>query len=130
MLNILNYFKRPEYFFRPAQVLRRLCRIWRSPQTEEIVELPWGAPVKVRIAENVGSSIIYYGIFDKIVPEAIWRLLDEGETAVDIGANIGQNSSAMAFKSGPRGRVVSFEPHPITFAELQQNVSAWQGRGC
>lgn len=128
MLNIFNYLKRPEYVLRPRQVLRRFQRIGKPAPAEEVVELPWGAPVRVRLAENVGSSIIYYGIFDKIVPEAIWRLLDAGETGVDIGANIGQNSSAMAFKSGPGGRVISFEPHPATFSELRQNVESW-GKG-
>ena len=80
----------------------------------------------MRTSENVGSDIFHYGIFDKIVPEAIWRLLDARETGVDIGANIGQNSSAMAFKSGPGGRVISFEPHPEIFQELKTNFALWQ----
>lgn len=125
MPNIFNYLKRPEYIFRPSQVLQRFRRFGKSTPAEDIVQLPWGASVKVRLRENVGSDIFHFGIFDKIVPEAIWRLLDSGETGVDIGANIGQNSSAMAFKSGPAGRVISFEPHPATFPELRQNVDSW-----
>ena len=95
-----------------------------------MVELPWGASVQVQLVENVGASIIYYGIFDKIVPEVIWRLLEPGETGVDIGANIGQNTSAMAFKSGTQGRVIAFEPHPVTFSSLRRNVASWQGKNC
>jgi FkbM family methyltransferase len=125
MLNIFNYLKRPEYVFQPRQVLRRLRRIKREPQTREIVELPWGAPVQVYLSENVGASIIYYGIFDKIVPETIWRLLDSGETGVDIGANIGQNTSALAFKAGVGGKVIAFEPHPEISEELKTNVRLW-----
>src|SRR5437868_6884855 len=112
MLNIVNYLKRPEYVFQPRQVLRRLRRINKAPQASEIIELPWGARVQAQLAENVGSSIIYYGIFDKIVPETIWRLLDIGETGLDIGANIGQNTSALAFKNGGKEKVIAFEPHP------------------
>jgi FkbM family methyltransferase len=125
MLNPITFLKKPEYFFHPSQALRRFRRIWHSPQEVETTRLPWGTPVTVRIAENVGSDIFWYGVFDRIVPEAIWRLLDKGETGVDIGANIGQNSSVMALRSGLSGWVIAFEPHPVTFAELQQNVANW-----
>jgi FkbM family methyltransferase len=130
MPNIFNYLKRPEYVFRPKQVLRRFRRFGKPAPAELVVALPWGAGVRVRTSENVGSDIYHYGIFDKIVPEAIWRLLDAGETGVDIGANIGQNSSAMAFKSGPGGRVISFEPHPTTFPELRKNADSWPKAKC
>lgn len=125
MLNPITFLKKPEYFFHPSQALRRFCRIWRPPQAVETVPLPWGLPVRVRTAEGIESDVFYYGIFDRIVPEAIWRLLDEGETAVDIGANFGQNSSAMAFRSGPSGRVIAFEPHPEIFKELMVSASLW-----
>jgi FkbM family methyltransferase len=128
-LNPIAIFSRPEYFFRPSQVVRRLRRVGKPPGQIEDVKLPWGADIRVRIAENVGSDIYYYGVFDRIVPEAIWRLLDPGETAVDIGANIGQNTSAMACRVGPDGRVIAFEPHPATFAELNMNVEGWQKAG-
>lgn len=125
MPNLLKLVSKPEYFFRPKQVLQRFRHLWRSPRAVETVELPWGAMVVVHMAENVGSDIFHYGIFDRIVPEAIWRLSDEGEMGVDIGANIGQNSSVMAIRSGVSGRVIAFEPHPITFGELRQNVANW-----
>ena len=89
------------------------------------VNLPWGAPLKVRTGDVVGSEIFYYGLFDRIVPEAIYRLLDAGEFAVEAGANIGQNCSLMAAKTGERGRVVAFEPHPEIFEELKFNLSLW-----
>lgn len=89
------------------------------------VNLPWGTPLKVRTGDVVGSEIFYYGLFDRIVPEAIYRLLDAGEFAVDAGANIGQNCSLMAAKTGERGRVVAFEPHPEIFEELKFNLSLW-----
>jgi FkbM family methyltransferase len=125
VLNLLNYFRRPEYIWRPRQVIRRFSRIGKKPSEIEDVTLPWGAEIRVRTEENVGADIYYYGIFDPIVPEAIWRLLDSGETAVDVGANIGQNASVMAFRAAVAGCVIAFEPHPITFEELQRNVTGW-----
>jgi FkbM family methyltransferase len=130
MLNVLNYIKRPEYVFRPSQVLNRFRRIGKGLPPAATVNLPWGAPLKLRTDDAVGNEIFYYGIYDRIVPETIWRLMEPGETGVDIGANIGQNTSAMAFKSGPQGRVVAFEPHPETFSELKANVATWPAGRC
>jgi FkbM family methyltransferase len=125
MPNIFNYLKRPEYVFRPRQVLRRFGRFGKAPEAREVVELPWGASVKVHPRENVGSDIFHYGIFDRIVPEAIYRLADQGEWAVEIGANIGQNCSLMAYRTGSDGRVIAFEPHPEIFQELKGNLALW-----
>ena len=127
-MNPRNYLRRPEYIWRPRQVFRRFGRLGKKPGETEEVTLPWGARVLVRPKENVGADIYYYGIFDPIVPEAIWRLLDVGEAALDIGANIGQNTSAMAFRSGPAGSVIAFEPHPVTFGELRRNAERWAGQ--
>lgn len=125
MPNIFNYLKRPEYVFRPRQVLRRFRRFQRTAQPEEIVELPWGATVSVHPSENVGSDIFHYGIFDRIVPEAIFRLAGKNELAIEVGANIGQNCSLMACRVRPGGNVIAFEPHPEIFQELKKNLGLW-----
>lgn len=125
-MNVSNFFKRPEYVWRPRQVFRRLSRIGTRPPATIDVKLPWGADVRVKLSENIGSDIYHYGIFDPIVPEAIWRLLDPGEMAIDVGANIGQNTSLMAFRTKASGSVIAFEPHPTTFQELQRNFGVWQ----
>lgn len=125
MLSLRNFFSRPEYVLRPQQVAHRLLRCWGKKPETSIVKLPWGAEVEVRVGENIGSEIYHYGIFDKIVPETIWRLLDKGEKAVEVGANIGQKCSAMAARVGPNGEVLAFEPHPEIFSELQRNSAVW-----
>jgi len=53
------------------------------------------------------------------------RLADPGETALDIGANIGYMSLVLARAVGPRGRVVSFEPCPSVLPILRMNVDSW-----
>ena len=90
-----------------------------------MVELPWGAQVKVRPNENIGSAIYYYGIFDRVVPEAIFRLTGKNELTIEVGANIGQNCSLMAFQASSGGRVIAFEPHPEIFEELKTNANRW-----
>ncbi len=124
-MNVLKYLKRPEYLLRPRQVLNRLIRIGKEVPPAAQVTLPWGATVKVFPNENVGSDIFYFGIFDRIVPETIYRLADKAELAVEAGANIGQNCSLLAYRTGQGGRVIAFEPHPEIFEELKSNLNQW-----
>ncbi len=129
MASLFNLLKRPEYLFRPSQIGVRLKRFSKAPGPRETVTLPWGAPVAVHLNAPVGNEIIWHGIVDKIVPESIARLLDTGETGIDIGANIGQNCSIMAAVSGPNGVIDAFEPHPEIFKELEQNHRQWPTDG-
>jgi FkbM family methyltransferase len=59
------------------------------------------------------------------VSETVYRLSDPGELAVDVGAHIGHMTSIMACRVGLTGKVLSFEPHPLTFIELASNVERW-----
>ena len=115
----------PEYFYHPRHALRRFRRMWHTEQPRELVRLPWGAELLVHTGETIGHGLYYYGIFDKVVPEAIERLLDAGEVGIEVGANIGQNCSLMARKAGAFGRVIAFEPHPEIVAELRHNAERW-----
>jgi FkbM family methyltransferase len=125
MFNPFRFFAMPEYFFNPRQALRRFRRLWHRQQPIERLRLPWGASIVAHTEENIGRALYYYGIFDKVVPEAIFRLLDPGEVGVEIGANIGQNCSCMAYRAGPGGSVLAFEPHPEILSELRGNVALW-----
>jgi FkbM family methyltransferase len=55
--------------------------------------------------------------------EFAYELLQEGDTLIDVGANIGCVTAAGALAVGPRGRVVAIEPHPQTFHCLQQTIA-------
>jgi FkbM family methyltransferase len=59
-------------------------------------------------------------------PEHDWvgAILEEGDWAIDIGANIGHYAVRFASLVGVSGRVIAFEPVPDTFALLAQNVIA------
>jgi FkbM family methyltransferase len=123
-MNVLKVLHRPEYLFRPRQVWARLQRslVGGHRQSAEVT-LPWGAKIRVRLDEHIGSIIWYRGVFDLIVLEAIARLAEPGEVALDIGANIGQMTSLLSLKLGPSGQVLAFEPHPALFAQLSDNVA-------
>ncbi len=127
-MNVLKPLTNPAYFFRPRQIVHRFKRaLRRQPLGQfETVTLPWGVPLRVRPDEVIGSNIWCYGIFDLVVCEAICRLLDHSEVAVDIGANIGLMTSLMRCRAGKDGRVIAFEPHPELFSELRHNISLLQ----
>jgi FkbM family methyltransferase len=128
-MNVLASINRPEYIFRPTQILRRIACEFGSVDEYSTVSLPWGVRLRVRPQESIGSIIRRMGILDLFTSECIWRLLQPGEVAVDVGANVGHMTSLMAAKSGPAGHVIAVEPHPVLFRELQFNVETWRRQG-
>ena len=127
----LQAINRPEYALRPRSVVRRL-RVPFAPTGEglEVQVTPsWGQPVTVRTDEAIGYAVAVTGVFDLAVTEALLRLTDIGDTAIDVGANVGYMTSVMAASAGPTGRVLAFEPNPGLFRLLAQTTNGW-GAGC
>lgn len=54
--------------------------------------------------------------------ESFLAQVGPGETVLDIGANIGLYSLPIALKTGPGGRVHAFEPVPLWFGRLEENL--------
>ena len=46
----------------------------------------------------------------------------EGATVIDIGANDGDTALPMAVLAGKTGKVICFEPNPVTYKKLLENV--------
>ena len=118
-------FIRPEYIFRPAQILRRLA--WGLGMTKKAgsAMAPWGLTLRFDPDEVHGRAMLALGLSDLRVNEMIARIVRKGDIAVDIGANIGIMASLMAARSGPSGFVYAFEPHPKIRETLQKNIAAW-----
>jgi FkbM family methyltransferase len=125
-VNFIQRINKPEYLYRPGQLLRRMTQaVQPEPDTVE-VGLPWGLRMRVRPQEDHGRALWRLGVYDLVVSEALWRLLNRGETAIDAGANIGYMTGLMAARLGTGGSVLAFEPHPkVFFAELASNLAAW-----
>ena len=74
------------------------------------------------------SSFNNWAIFWEIEAELeakkkLFSLLKEGDNFIDIGAHVGQITLEAARIVGKYGKVVSFEPHPKTFAQFEHNVA-------
>jgi FkbM family methyltransferase len=61
-------------------------------------------------------------LFEPFETEWMCNLVRPGDTVLDIGGHIGFYTLLLARLAGPAGRVLSFEPDPVNFALLQQNV--------
>lgn len=121
----------PHYIFRPTQVVRRVA--WevggRDRKSVADVRLPWGLQLTVNPSEAIGSGIARTGVHDLIATEVAWRLMAPGGLAVDVGANVGYMTSALAVRAGLGGRVIAYEPHPLLLTRLQPNVERWRHAG-
>jgi FkbM family methyltransferase len=130
-LRISQRLNKPEYWFQPSQLIRKLCFELgsRSARTTTQIRLPWGMEINVNPQEAIGRSLVTHGVYELAVSEALWRLTDPGDLCVDIGANIGYMTSLLSRASAPHGKVLSFEPHPQIFPRLQTNVTNWSEIG-
>ncbi len=124
----MKYINKPEYIYQPRQAFKRLTRLLTTEPESAEVTLPWGLQIGIRAREDLGRALWHLGVYDLTLCETIWRLLDRGESAIDVGANIGYISGLMAARSGPEGSVIAFEPHPKIFQELVANIDSWRDR--
>lgn len=123
-MRLLRSLAKPQYLFRPSRSAARLIDALRGDRAARVeITLPWGLSIRVNTGERVGRSIWRSGVHDLPVAEALWRLLDPGDTAIDVGANIGYTASLMAARVGRTGNILCFEPHPDVFAELEMNIA-------
>lgn len=86
-------------------------------------------PIRCFAHDSIGLTIQQLGVFELVVAEALWRLADPGETALDIGANVGQMTALLARRVGHGGTVLAFEPNDEVRAELEYNVGVWNAGG-
>ena len=69
------------------------------------------------------DAAIFLGSYESDVKRAIDRYFREGQTALDIGANVGAHALLLAQRAGPRGRVYAFEPTDYAYRKLITNMS-------
>lgn len=60
--------------------------------------------------------------YDKAALELLAEKIEPGDTVVDIGANYGHFTLAAAAQVGRKGRVLAFEPNPVAFSRMSENL--------
>lgn len=71
---------------------------------------------------SVTPHVALHGTWETEVERLLRRLLRPGQTVVEVGANIGYHTLAMAEVIGPEGRLHAFEAHPDTAALLEATL--------
>src|SRR5262245_39737354 len=74
--------------------------------------------------EVVGRSLARYGEYSEQEVTVMQKVLRPGDTAIDVGANIGALTVPMAKIVGPSGRVIAYEPGRESAALLHRNLAA------
>jgi len=76
------------------------------------------------LSEGIDFAVYLTGAFEPSTAAALKRLLKPGQTALDIGANMGAHTLAMARAVSPGGKVFAIEPTQGAFARLSANIAA------
>lgn len=133
-----NFFKRPLY--NTAGKISNLMKRFQKHQDNKIKQAlnnSWNECFKendsfiFQLTENVKiylykdsilSRLIHDG-FEKEETDYVISTLDKGDTFLDIGTNIGLFALLASKVVGDSGKVICFEPSPITFKRLAENVN-------
>jgi FkbM family methyltransferase len=67
--------------------------------------------------------IALYGVWETHIEQLVRRLLRPGATVVEVGANMGYHTLAMAEAVGPTGRIHAFEANPRMSALLRDTIA-------
>lgn len=121
-----SILRKPELWYQPRYYLERLLR--RSDALPQIRDhmLPWGLTLRIDLDDTIGRQVDAFGVFELPVCEAIRRLVDEGESTMDVGANIGHMTGLLAHCVGPKGSVDAFEPNPKVLGLLRSHCDLWR----
>jgi FkbM family methyltransferase len=71
--------------------------------------------------DSMNLSVL--GVHERAVTELVTREVGPGQTAFDVGANIGYFTLLLARRVGPSGRVFAFEPDPQNCELLRRNLA-------
>lgn len=67
-------------------------------------------------------EILNFGAYEAVHADLVSGLVGEGNTVLDIGANIGFYTISLA-QQVPTATILAFEPIPATFAYLRENIA-------
>lgn len=128
-----NYLKRLQKIWsHPANRNSRLNAIWRafswqltSKQTKKPIDVDaFGYSIRLYPDAFETRGIIYYTPYQEYHSmKFIESYLSEGDSFLDIGANIGIYSLLASSLVGKNGSVESFEPCPATYNRLEENIT-------
>lgn len=104
---------------RNSSVFRKLFAVWVRSLKSDFAVID-GHKMFLDSADSLALSI--YGVWEPLETDLVKKEIKEGDTVLDIGANIGYYTLIFAKLVGENGRVFAFEPDPENFAILKKNI--------
>lgn len=97
---------------------------WNKLRRNEELRVHDLGPFKMNLdlSQFIDSQLYYLGVFEPETVKAIRQLLHVGDTALDVGANIGYMTLVLASCVGGKGKVIAIEPSTWAFDRLVANV--------
>jgi FkbM family methyltransferase len=104
---------------------RLLSLLRRSPTASYIVDLKTkaGMKMKLNISDFVDQHLFVYGTYEPGIESLLRKYLRNGDSFVDVGANIGYFSLFASRIVGSGGVVHAFEPATDTYSRLVKNMA-------
>jgi FkbM family methyltransferase len=75
------------------------------------------------LTEGIDFSIFLLGGFEPRTLKLYAKLVKQGATVLDIGANVGAHTLPLAELVGPQGRVIAFEPTRYALEKMRANIA-------
>ena len=73
--------------------------------------------------DPITENLVLKGTWEPYTTDVFSKVLREGTTVIDIGANIGYFTLLAASRVGESGKVFAFEPEPQNYALLVKNIN-------
>lgn len=122
-MRIKNFMNKPEYFFNFRWIISNRSK--RNAIANDHFVLPWNLKISV-FNDQIGKSIKKLGVHELTVSEVLYRIIEPENVFIDIGANIGYMTSIALIKMNGKGKIYCFEPHPVIFKKLEENIFNWK----
>lgn len=98
--------------FGAKQAVRIYNRLLMLLAPRQVATTYFGARMRVDMRDFLQATIFHFGTWEPAESQLLDRFIRPGDTALDIGANVGFHSLLFATRVGPEGRVIAIEAHP------------------
>jgi FkbM family methyltransferase len=96
--------------------------LWLNHWRRDVCVAVDGVKFELDLNELIDSSIYFTGGFEADATSKLRQIVREGDTVLDVGANIGFHTLLFAQLVGDTGRVVAFEPMRCAWQKLVRNI--------